>query len=322
MRRSASEKMEIIKIVSESEIGPTRTLEELGISRSTFYDWYDKYLKNGFDGLLPKTPSRRSFWNKIPEEERQEVVDFALDHAQLTPRELAYKITDEKAWYISESSVYRILKERGLITSPAWIVMSAADEFKDKTTGPNQLWQTDFTYMKIVGWGWYYLATVIDDYSRYIVHWELCKYQKKEDAERVVSDAIIKSGLPPNKRPKLLSDNGPCYIAAGFDEYLASMGVKHIRGRKLHPQTQGKIERYHRTMKNVIKLENYYYPEELEQRIKEFVNYYNNERYHESINNVTPADSYYRRDKEILRRREIIKTKTLAERKLNNQIAC
>ncbi|HOY39057.1 MAG TPA: DDE-type integrase/transposase/recombinase, partial [Bacteroidales bacterium] len=206
--------------------------------------------------------------------------------------------------------------------SPVWIVMSAADEFKDKTTRPNQLWQTDFTYMKIVSWGWYYLATVIDDYSRYIVHWELCKYQKKEDAERVVSDAIIKSGLPPNKRPRLLSDNGPCYIAAGFDEYLASLGVKHIRGRKLHPQTQGKIERYHRTMKNVIKLENYYFPEELEQRIKEFVNYYNNERYHESINNVTPADAYYRRDKEILRRRKMIKTKTLAERKLSNQIAC
>ncbi|OFY33009.1 MAG: Fis family transcriptional regulator [Bacteroidetes bacterium GWF2_38_335] len=322
MRRSASEKMEIIKIVSESEIGPTRTLEELGISRSTFYEWYDRYLKHGFDGLLPKTPLRRSFWNKIPEEERQKVVEIALDHAELTPRELAHKITDEKQWYISESSVYRILKERGLITSPAWIVMSAADEFKDKTTGPNQLWQTDFTYMKIVGWGWYYLATVIDDYSRYIVHWELCKYQKKEDAERVVRDAVIKSGLPPNKRPKLLSDNGPCYIASGFDEYLAGMGVKHIRGRKLHPQTQGKIERYHRTMKNVIKLENYYFPEELEQRIKEFVNYYNNERYHESINNVTPADAYYRRDKEILRRRKIIKTKTLAERKINNQIAC
>jgi len=322
MRRSASEKMEIIKIVSESELGPTRTLEELGISRSTFYEWYDRYLKHGFDGLLPKTPLRRSFWNKIPEEERQKVVEIALDHAELTPRELAHKITDEKQWYISESSVYRILKERGLITSPAWIVMSAADEFKDKTTGPNQLWQTDFTYMKIVGWGWYYLATVIDDYSRYIVHWELCKYQKKEDAERVVRDAVIKSGLPPNKRPKLLSDNGPCYIATGFDEYLAGMGVKHIRGRKLHPQTQGKIERYHRTMKNVIKLENYYFPEELEQRIKEFVNYYNNERYHESINNVTPADAYYRRDKEILRRRKIIKTKTLAERKINNQIAC
>ena len=301
---------------------PTWTLEELKISRSTFYGWYDKYLKYGFDGLLPKTPCRRSFWNKIPEEQRQEVVEFALDHVALTPRELAHKITNEKSWYISESSVYRILKERGLITSPVWIVMSAADEFKDKTTRPNQLWQTDFTYMKIVSWGWYYLATVIDDYSRYIVHWELCKYQKNEDAERVVSDAIIKSGLPPNKRPRLLSDNGPCYIAAGFDEYLASLGVKHIRGRKLHPQTQGKIERYHRTMKNVIKLENYYYPEELEQRIRESVNYYNNERYHESINKVTPADAYYRRDKEILRRREIIKTKTLPERKLNNQIAC
>lgn len=321
MRRSASEKMEIIKIVSESEIGVLRTLKELNIKPSTFYGWYNTYKEQGYDGLLPKTPVRRCFWNKIPERQRQEVVEFALDRTDLSPRELANKITDEKGWFISESSVYRILKERNLITSPAWLVMSASDEFKDKTTAPNQMWQTDFTYLKVIGWGWYYLATVIDDYSRYIVHWELCKYQKQEDAERVVTDAVIKSGLQIDKRPKLLSDNGPCYIASGFDDYLEGIGIKHIRGRKLHPQTQGKIERYHRTMKNVIKLEHYYLPEQLKDKIAEFVEYYNNERYHESLKNVTPSDTYYRRDREILNKRRMIKIKTLTERRKINQLA-
>ena len=321
MRRTASEKMEIIKIVSESEIGVLRTLDELGIKPSTFYGWYNAYKEHGFDGLTPKRPDRKHFWNKIPDHKREEVVDLALDWPDLSPREVANKIVDEKGWFVSESSVYRILKERDLITSPAYIVMSAADEFKDKTTAPNQMWQTDFTYLKVISWGWYYLSTVIDDYSRYIVHWELCKHQKQEDAERVITDAIIKSGLPLDKRPRVLSDNGPCYIARGFDQYLEDIGVKHIRGRKLHPQTQGKIERYHRTMKNVVKLEHYYLPGELKLKIEEFVNYYNNERYHESINNLTPADVYFGRDQEKLKRRRLIKQKTLAERRRINQTA-
>ncbi len=322
MKRSASEKMEIIKIVSESELGVSRTLQELGINRSTFYEWYNRYKENGFDGLLPKVPVRKHFWNRIPDHERQKVVEFALDRPELSPRELAFKITDEKGWFISESSVYRILKERNLITSPAWIVMSASDEFKDKTTAPNQMWQTDFSYLKVVGWGWYYLSTILDDYSRYIIHWELCKYQKQEDAERVITDAIIKSGLEFDERPRVLSDNGPCYIAEGFDEYLDSIGIKHIRGRKLHPQTQGKIERYHRTIKNVIKLEHYYLPDELRKKIEEFVYYYNNERYHESINNLTPSAVYYGWDKEVIEKRRNTKLKTLAKRKRINQIAC
>ena len=140
MRRSASEKMEIIRIVAGSELGVKRTLEELGISRSTFYQWYRRYLDKGFDGLKPKEQTRKSFWNKIPEKERQKVVETALDKTELSPRELACYITDNKGWFISESSVYRILKERGLITSPAWIVMAAADEFKDKTTHLHQQW--------------------------------------------------------------------------------------------------------------------------------------------------------------------------------------
>lgn len=170
---------------------------------------------------------------------------------------------------MSESSVYRILKERGLITAPAHIFITAADEFSKKTAFVNQMWQTDFTYFKILGWGWYYLSTVLDDYSRYIVHWELCKGMKVEDVKRTVDRAIIKAKIVTKQRPKLLSDNGSCYIASDLKDYLKnSYDMDQIHGRPFHPQTQGKIERYHRTMKNVVKLDNYYCPEELERALE------------------------------------------------------
>jgi transposase InsO family protein len=315
MRRSASEKMEIIRIVEGSELGVKRTLGELGISRSTFYQWYSSYLSEGFDGLIPRGTNRKSFWNKIPEKERQHVVETALDMTELSPRELACHITDKQGWFISESSVYRILKERGLITSPAWIIMAAADEFKDKTTRVHQQWQTDFTYFKIIGWGWYYLATVMDDYSRYIITWELCKNMESTDAMRVVGTALQISGLKETKRPRLLSDNGSCYVSNEFKKYISEQQMGHVQGAPYHPQTQGKIERYHRTMKNVVKLENYFFPDELKENIEKFVNYYNNQRYHESLKNVTPADVYFGREKELLNQRKETKMKTIKERR-------
>ena len=125
------------------------------------------------------------------------------------------------------------------------------------------------------------------------------------------SSIILTPGLAVDERPRLLSDNGFCYVSGDLKEFLAEQSITHVRGKPLHPQTQGKIERYHRTMKNIIKLEHYYSPEELEANIAEFVNYYNNQRYHESLNNVTPADVYFGRDQEILARREVIKQRTL-----------
>jgi putative transposase len=315
MRRSTSEKIEIIRIVEESELGVNRTLSELGISKSTFYGWYNRYLEYGYEGLKPKPPNRKHFWNKIPDKERQKVIEHALDRPELSPRELAWDITDKKGWFISESSVYRILKERGLITSPAWIVIQASDQFKDKTTAPNQMWQSDFTYLKVIGWGWYFLDTVLDDYSRYIIHHKLCSNMTSDDASVVVEEAKQITGIKPKKWTRLLTDNGPCFIGKEFKEFLLKNKITHIKGKPFHPQTQGKIERYHRTMKNVIKLENYYLPQELEQKIKEFVDYYNNERYHESLNNLTPADVYFGRGKEILENRKMVKRKTLAKRK-------
>ncbi len=319
MRRSAGEKMEIIRIVQDSELGVKRTLEELGISRSTFYEWYKRYLEEGYEGLKPKESQRRSFWNKIPDQEREKVVETALEKEDLSPRELACHITDNQGWFISESSVYRILKERGLITSPAWILMAASDEFKDKTTYVHQQWQTDFTYFKIIGWGWYYLATVMDDYSRYIISWELCKNMESNDAKRVIGQALDKTNLSEENRPRLLSDNGSCYVSSEFKKFISDEKMGHVRGAPYHPQTQGKIERYHRTMKNVVKLENYYFPDDLRAKLEDFVDYYNNKRYHESLKNVTPSDVYFGREKEIINQRKNVKIETIKERRKWNK---
>jgi putative transposase len=116
--------------------------------------------------LADRSPQPKTVWNRIPDTVRSDFVVFALEHEALTPRELAVKYTDEKRYFISESSAYRILKAEDLITAPAHVVIHAADAFKDKTTRPNELWQTDFTYLKVIGWGWIHLSTILDDYSR------------------------------------------------------------------------------------------------------------------------------------------------------------
>tara|TARA_R110000850_G_C9923762_1_gene461596 strand:- start:51 stop:1058 length:1008 start_codon:yes stop_codon:yes gene_type:complete len=316
MRFTVSEKQEIIHMVTRSEIGVNKTLREIGLNKSTFYNWYNAYSENGVEGLIPNKRSRNRQWNSIPQQQKNLVVKVALDHPELSSRELAYKITDEQQVFISESSVYRILKARGLITAPAHIFMSASDEFKDKTTFVHQMWQTDFTYFKILGWGWYYLSTVLDDYSRYIVHWELCRTMKADDVKRSVDRAIIKAKLVTKQKPKLLSDNGSCYIATELKSYLKdNYQIDQVHGRPNHPQTQGKIERYHRTMKNVVKLDNYYAPEELESALEKFVHTYNNERYHESLKNLTPADVYFGRGEEILKERNRLKKIALENRR-------
>ena len=308
--------MEIIQTVTRSEIGVKRTLNEFGIPKSTFYSWYDRYLEKGYEGLEQKSRDSKQQWNSIPEQIKEFVVEVALDKVDLSARELAHHITDEHQIFISESSVYRILKNKGLISAPSHILISASDEFKDKTSFVHEMWQTDFTYFRIKGWGDYYLSTILDDYSRYIVHWELCTSMKHEDVIRNVDTAIEKAKLKTKVKPKLLSDNGSCYISKDLGRYLAEeLEMKQVHGRPAHPQTQGKIERYHRTMKNVVKLNNYYSPEELKEALQEFVERYNNQRYHEALNNLTPADVYYGRGELILKQRERLKKIAISNRK-------
>ena len=320
MRYSAAEKEEIIRLVEQSNLPVRQTLQRLDITKSTFYNWLQRFDEDGLSGLHDGRPNPESVWNKLPQSECDAIIELALEKPELSPRELAVNYTDQGR-FISESSVYRLLKAQDLITSPAYILMQASDKFQQPTHRVNEMWQTDFTYFKILGWGWYYLSTVLDDYSRFIVAWRLCTSMTATDVSDTLDEALTFTQLDSVKvkhKARLLSDNGPCYLSGELAEYLNDNNMTHTRGRPYHPQTQGKIERWHRSIKNQVLLENYYFPNELKTRIGEFVTYYNHERYHESLDNLTPADVYYGRGQTILNRRERTKLKTLAMRKQNH----
>ena len=318
MRRTASEKIEIIRLVEDADLPVRETLRQLGVPRSTFYGWYQRYEAEGFDGLHDQKPVPRPRWNAIPKTIQDEGLGMALESTELSPRELACRYTDEKRYFVSESSVYRILKAADLISSPAYVLLSASDSFQHPTTRVHEMWQTDFTYFRIVNWGWYYLSTVLDDFSRYIIAWKLSSTMGATDVTETLDEALAITGVDQVRVkhwPRLLSDNGSAYVSGELRDYLGKRRMDHTRGRPYHPQTQGKIERYHRTMKNVVKLENYYFPWELEAALRDFVAYYNNERYHESLDNVTPADAYFGRKYEVVSEREKIKKRTMRKRK-------
>ena len=318
MRRTASEKMEILRLVEGSDLPVRATLRQLGVPRSTFYGWLQRYEGEGFDGLHDQKPAARPRWNAIPKAIQAEVLDLALERTDLSPRELACRYTDEARYFVSESSVYRILKAADLLTSPAYVLMSASDAFQHPTTRVHEMWQTDFTYFRIIHWGWYYLSTVLDDFSRYIIAWKLSSTMGATDVTETLDEALAITGVDQMRvqhRPRLLSDNGSAYVSGELRDYLGERRMAHTRGAPYPPQTQGKIERYHRTMKNVVKLQHYYFPWELEAALRDFVAYYNNERYHESLDNVTPADVYFGRQYAVLTKRDKIKRLTMKRRK-------
>jgi len=318
MRYPASEKLEIIRLVERSHLPAKQTLDMLGIARTTFYRWYAHYRLDGEAALQDKAPLPTRIWNRIPDAVRERLIALALDRPELSPRELAVTFTDTEGYFVSESSVYRLLKAHDLITSPAFIVIKAASEFKDKTTAINQMWQTDFTYLKIIGWGWMYLSTILDDFSRYVIAWKLCTSMTSRDVTDTLELALQASGCDQADavyKPRLLSDNGSSYISHELANWITDNQMSHVRGAPYHPQTQGKIERWHQTLKNRILLENYF----LEKQIEAFVDHYNHQRYHESLKNLTPADVYFGRGQSILTKRERIKKRTIAKRRLHYQ---
>lgn len=307
--------------MEQSELSVKQTLTELGIARSTFYDWYRRYSQGGYDGLSEKPVHVRQFWNRIPDAVREQIVQIALEHPELSPRELAWYMTDHEGYFISESSAYRILKACDLVTSPVFEVVSASDQFDEPTTRVNELWQTDFTQLKVVQWGWYYLCTILDDFSRYIIAWRLSPTMTSDDAITTLDLAVKRTGIEHIKvklRPRLLSDNGAAFIAEPLANYLKSYHMQHIRGAPYHPQTQGKIERYHRSMKSIVKLDVFYSPGELEHAIASFVHYYNSERYHEALDNLVPETVFNGRSQEVLDQRQLIKHHTLLTRRQHN----
>ena len=321
IRRTPEDKLETIHLVEHSSLSITLTLEELGVARSTFYRWYQQYQEEGPDGLRDRKPNPKQFWNRIPDEVRRKIVNLALEHPDKSSRQLAWQFVDKMGYFISESSTYRILKGFDLIQSAAFEMVPAKDKFDKPTKRVHELWQTDFTHFKVLDWGWYYLSTILDDYSRYIIAWQLAPTMAASDVEDTLKMALELTGLEKARvrhRPRLLSDNGPAYLSKELKRFLKRKHIDHIRGAPYHPMTQGKIERYPRSLKNIVKLQHYYSPSELRDAIADFVDYYNNQRYHESLDNMTPADVFYGKEKEVKTKREKIKQDTMALRRQQN----
>jgi len=221
---------------------------------------------------------------------------------------------------VSEASVYRLLKAHDLIASPAFIVMKAADEFKDKTTAPNQLWQTDFTYLKVIGWGWFYLSTVLDDFSRYIIAWKLCTTMKAETSPSRSKWARCfrarqSQGAPSTKavvrQRSLVHLGGPSEMDGAHNMPTSAGSIPSDDARQdraLAPDA----EEPHPAGELLP-------TGDLEAQIEAFVDDYNRRRYHESIDNLTPADVYFGRGPTILLQRERIKRQTITARRLQHQ---
>lgn len=316
----ANEKEEMLALVAASPLPTTQVLSRLELPKSTYYRW----LKRQEAGRLEdsKGGSRRS-WNKLRPQEQQTILARAREHPELSSRQLALRITDTEGFYVSESTVYRILKREGLVKAAEVVGFKAEKQYHRQTSRPHELWATDCAHLKVAGWGWYYLVTVMDDYSRYILAWELQTDMAAPSLIEVVQEAVDvtqMTDVPVEDKTTLLSDNGSGYLSRRFNQYLSLVGINHITSAPYHPQTNGKIERYHRTVKGEINLLGYETPSALREAISSFVHHYNHHRYHEGVGNVTPYDMYTGKRGEILNNRKETKRKTLQVRRMYNGI--
>ena len=221
--RTAPEKLAIIRLVEDSEWSVRRPLPEIKVSRSSFYRWYVAYPQDGLEGLGNQSRTSRRHWNRRPDSVRARIVDIALEHPDLTPRELAWHIPDRNDYLVSESSGYRMLQALELITSGQFTVMSASDSCQHPTHRVNELWQADCTYFRVVGWGWYLLSTVMDDYSGYIISWRLTPTMAATEVTDTLQDALMVTGRSAARvrhQPRLLSDHGPCDLSGALQPWL------------------------------------------------------------------------------------------------------
>jgi len=309
---SAGDKAIVLAQVENRPRGKRQALMALGIPKSSYYRW-----RRG----RPDSGNRKRPWNRITPEEVDKILGVAREAPELSSRQLSAWITDNEGFAVSESTVYRILRREGLVKRQETQLM-AAKEYHTKTTRPHQMWATDASYFRVVGWGYYYLVTVMDDYSRFILAWKLQKDMSANSLIEVVQGAVDATGMTDvhvEDRTRLLSDNGAGYVSRAFRDYLCLVGIGHILAAPYHPQTNGKVERYQQSLKREVNQLPYELPSQLERAIADFVDYYNNRRYHKALGNVTPADVIYGRREKILKRRKEVQIQTINRRRNYNQ---
>ena len=316
---SVQEKSEVLTRVEETRWGKRELLAQLHVPRSTYYRWRARELQGKQECPAVST---RVPWNRLSPPEEAIVLTAARESPDWSSRQLATWITDHLSLSVGESTVYRLLKREGLIKLPE-MQLVAGKEYQRKTSGPHQMWATDASYFRVRGWGYYYMVTVMDDYSRSILAWKLQQDMTADSLIQVVQLAVDVTGMaevPLEDRTRLLSDNGSGYVSRAFRDYLNLVGIRHILAAPYHPQTNGKLERYHQSIKQEVNQVPYEVPSDLEVAIAGFVDYYNHRRYHKALSNVTPDDVLNGRREGILINRREVKAQTLARRKRYNHL--
>ena len=315
---SAEEKLEVLTRVERVQWGKRKLLAQLQVPKSTYYRWRARQRQGESDS---SDTSVRIPWNKLSPPEEATVLAAARESPEWSSRQLATWITDHQSLSVGESTVYRLLHREGLVKPPEMKLL-AGKEYQRKTSTPHQLWATDASYFRVTGWGYYYMVTVMDDYSRFILAWKLQRDMTAGSLIEVVQLAIDATGMtevPLEDRTRLLSDNGSGYVSRAFRDYLGLVGIRHILAAPYHPQTNGKLERYHQSIKQEVNQVPHEVPGDLEVAIAGFVDYYNNRRYHKALSNVTPDDVLHGRRAGILIRRREVKAQTLRWRQSYNR---
>lgn len=278
----------------KTEIAATKMVNWIGITRSKFYDWQFRYGKvNEHNTWIP-----RDFW--LTDAERQAIIDYYQDNPLEGYRRLTYMMMDDDIIAVSPSSVYRVLSDAGVLSKWNRKPSKKGTGF-EQPLKPQEHWHIDISYINISG-TFYYMCSVLDGFSRYIVHWDIKESMTEADVEIILQRGREKF---PDAKPRIISDNGPQFISKDFKEFIRISGMTHVKTSPYYPQSNGKLERYHKTIKGTcIRVRTPLTLDDAQKLVAEFVEHYNNKRLHSAIGYITPADKLAGRDEAIFAARE------------------
>jgi len=309
-RSPAWEKFEILETGASCPLSIRKACQELGIPRSTYQRWKRAYQERGLEGLKDIPPVPRHRPHRKTEEERQKVLECASIYTKLGPRSLAPYLWDEYRIPISPKTIYNILKARGWVRQRKQRLKTPEPlPAYPEPEGPNEVWQADFMFVYVDGYGFYQLLTFLDAFSRLPIHHELLVQASSKAAATALKKAVETNGrIPPQV---IVTDNGSAFVnlkgknLTAFQQVCSEVGINHRRIPFGHPQSIGRIERFHRTLREEeISLYRYSNPEEARQRIRVAIERYSTQRYHQGIGDIKPIDRHEGREQEIRARRE------------------
>ena len=279
---------------NKTEIAAGDFIRRIGIARSKYYNWKHRYGRvNEHNAWIP-----RDFW--LTDDERQAIIDYYYDNPLEGYRRLCYMMIDDDIVAVSPSSVYRVLSNAGLLNKFNGKKSKKGTGFV-QPLGPHEHWHIDISYINICG-TFYYMCSILDGFSRFIVHWEIREAMKESDVEIILQRAHEKF---PDAEPRIISDNGPQFISKDFKEFIRISGMTHVKTSPYYPQSNGKLERYHRTIKSTcIRANTPLSLDDCQRLVTDFVDRYNNRRLHSAIGYITPADKLHGRAESIQAERD------------------